>query len=295
VRTRASCITVARVKAGGPSRTALGAAGHRAAHQVLEGGSILSDPLAIRILGRDAEELIRRAREDPSRRGLRLFIAARSRFAEDALAIAVERGVRQLVVLGAGLDTFAYRSALASRLRIFEVDHPATQAFKRERLAAAAIPIPASLTFAPIDFERETLGEGLSATHFDPAQQTFFAWLGVVPYLSESAIFSTLGFVSGLLNGAHVVFDYANPVEGLSEQARAARQALAARVAAAGEQFRTSFETAQLHARLRDLGFDEIEDLGPPQIAARFFSQHGSSRSERGGHIIRSSSLGVYR
>jgi methyltransferase (TIGR00027 family) len=277
------------VEAGRASRTALGAAGHRAAHQVLEGGSILTDPLAIRILGADAEELIRRGRSDPSRQGLRLFIAARSRFAEDALASAAERGVRQLVVLGAGLDTLAYRSALAQRLSLFEVDHPATQAWKRERLAAAAIPVPASLTFAPLDFERQTLAEGLAAARFDPMQHTFFTWLGVVPYLSEPAIFATLGFIAGLRHGAHVVFDYANPANSLPARLRAAHDALAVRVAAAGEELRASFETDALHARLRALGFAEIEDLGPPQIATRFFPERARSAAERGGHLIRAS------
>jgi methyltransferase (TIGR00027 family) len=265
----------------------MGAAGHRAAHQVLEAGSVLNDPLAVRILGEEAEESIRRARSDPSRRGLRLFIAARSRFAEDALSAAVERGVRQLVVLGAGLDTLAYRTTLARRLRIFEVDHPATQAWKRAKLAAAGLELPHSLTFAPIDFERETLADALAAARFEPAQQTFFTWLGVVPYLTEQAVFSTLSFIAGLQRGTHVVFDYANPPDGLSASARAARDALAARVAAAGEELRSCFETDELHARLRAAGFDEIEDLGPPQIAARFFPQYTGPRSQRGGHIIR--------
>jgi methyltransferase (TIGR00027 family) len=150
---------------GEPSRTARAAAFHRAAHQVLEHGRIFADPLALRILG------------------------------EDALAAAFERGVRQLVVLGAGLGTYAYRGMLRDRLHVFEVDHPATQAWKRQRLAEAAIPLSASLTFAPIDFERETLAEGLAAASFDPAQQTFFTWLGVVPYLTEEAVWPTLGFI----------------------------------------------------------------------------------------------------
>jgi methyltransferase (TIGR00027 family) len=277
------------VQSGRPSRTAIGAAGLRAAHQVLERGSVLDDPLAVRILGPYAENLIHPAQHDPFSRGLRLFVAARSRFAEDSLAGAVERGVRQLIVLGAGLDTFAYRTTLAGRLRIFEVDHPATQAWKRERLAAAAIAIPGSLTFVPIDFERATLAGGLAAAGFDPAQHTFFMWLGVVPYLSEAAIFSTLGFIAGLPNGAEVVFDYANARESVSDTARAARDALSARVAALGEELKTTFQTDWLHARLRELRFDDIEDLGPPQVAARFFPERAGSRSERGGHLIRAS------
>src|SRR5271157_5753507 len=179
-----------------PSRTALGAAAHRAVHQVLERGRIFADPLAVRILGADAETAVRDAENNPSRRMLRLFIAVRTRFAEDALTEAVAHGVRQLVVLGAGLDTYAYRGALRDRLRVFEVDHPATQAWKRQRLAAAAIPLPATLRFAPVDFERETLADGLAAPGFDPAQQTFFTWLGVVPYLTGEAVWSPLGFVA---------------------------------------------------------------------------------------------------
>ena len=186
---------------GQPSRTALGAATHRAVHQVLERGYIFADPLAVRILGTDAEFAVRDAEKDPSRRRLRLFIAVRTRFAEDALTVAVARGVRQLVVLGAGLDTYAYRAAFGESLRVFEVDHPATQAWKRQRLAEAAIPIPSTLTFAAVDFEEKTLGEGLSAAGFDPAKQTFFTWLGVVPYLTEQAVFSTLSYIADLPGG----------------------------------------------------------------------------------------------
>jgi len=112
----------------------------------------------------------------------------------------LSRGVRQVVVLSAGLDTLAYRSRLQDRVRIFEVDHPVTQTWKRQRLEDAAIPIPSSLTFAPIDFEQQTLAEGLAAAEFDPAQQTFFTWLGVVPYLTEEAIWSTLGCIANLPN-----------------------------------------------------------------------------------------------
>jgi methyltransferase (TIGR00027 family) len=218
---------------------------------------------------------------------MRIFIAVRTRFAEDALAVAVERGVRQLVVLGAGLDTYAYRGPLRDRLRIFEVDHPATQAWKRQRLADAAIPLPACLTFAPIDFERETLAGGLAAAGFDPARQTFFTWLGVVPYLTEEAIWSTLGFIASLPGGAHVVFDYGDPPASLSPEMRMFHDRRAARVAELGEAWTTYFEPDQLHARLKGLGFSEIEDLGPPQFAARYFPHRANSVSDRGGHILR--------
>ena len=224
---------------------------------------------------------------------MRLFVAVRARFAEDSLAAAVTRGVRQLVVLGAGLDTYAYRSTFGESLRIFEVDHPATQAWKRQRLAEAEIPVPANLAFAPVDFERETLADGLSAAGFDPALPTFFTWLGVVPYLTEPAVFSTLGYMAGLPGGAQVVFDYGNPpATGPGQDELAAFQAsLAARVASVGEAFRSHFETDALHAKLTALGFREIEEVGRSLIRERYFAMAAGTSSDRGGHILRATTV----
>ncbi|MGA2985455.1 MAG: SAM-dependent methyltransferase [Terriglobia bacterium] len=274
-----------------PSRTALAAAFHRATHQVLEQGGIFTDPLALRILGVDAETIVREDERHPSRRRMRIFIAVRTRFAEDALAAAVERGVRQLVLLGAGLDTYAYRGACRDRLRIFEVDHPATQAWKRQRLADAAIPLPPSLTFAPIDFERQTLAKGLEAAGFDPAEQTFFTWLGVVPYLTEEAVGSTLAFIANLPNGAHVVFDYSDPPASLPPEWRTGHEKRAAHVAELGEAWLSYFEAGEIRSILIDLGFTEVEDLGPPQIAARYLPNRSRSLPEKGGHIVRATTI----
>jgi methyltransferase (TIGR00027 family) len=275
------------MKSGEPSRTALAAAHHRAAHQVLEQGRIFTDPLALPILGEDAETIAREAEGGPSRRRMRIFIAARTRFAEDALAAAVERGVTQLVILGAGLDTYAWRGAMRERLRIFEVDHPATQEWKRRRLAEASIPLSRRLTFAPIDFECETLAAGLDNAGFDPAQHTFFTWLGVVPYLTEEAVCSTLRFIASLPNGAHVVFDYSDPPHSLTPEMRAHHDRRAARVAELGEPWVNYFESDKLLAKLTGLGFSSVEDLGPPQIAARYFPARAASIPEKGGHILR--------
>jgi methyltransferase (TIGR00027 family) len=281
------------MQSGQPSRTALAAATHRAVHQVLERGHIFADPLAERILGADAEAAVEKARSDASKRRLRLFIAVRTRFAEDALATVVGHGVRQLVVLGAGLDTFAYRTTFGENLRVFEVDHPATQAWKCQRLAEAAIPQPDTLTFVPIDFERETLAEALAANDFDAARQTFFTWLGVVPYLTEQAVFSTLGFIASLRGGSHVVFDYSNPLEmeAVRDEQAAERAALAERVNSLGESFRSYFNTHELHIKLTDLGFREIEDLGPASIRARYFANRGSSSGDKGGHVVRATTV----
>jgi methyltransferase (TIGR00027 family) len=247
--------------------------------------------LALRILGPDGDAMVRDAANDASRQRLRWFIAVRSRFAEDALALARQRGVRQLVILGAGLDTYAYRTP-PSDLRIFEVDHPATQAWKRERLAQAAIAVPPALSFVPVDFERETLSDGLGGAAFEPLQPTFFTWLGVVPYLSEAAVFATLGFIAGLPGGAHVVFDYVNPAASMATpERRAAHQALAERVAALGESLQCHFDGAALDARLKTIGFHNIEDLGPREIAQRFFPGRPPFSGGGGAHVLHATTM----
>jgi methyltransferase (TIGR00027 family) len=276
------------MQTGQPSRTALGAASLRAAHQVLERGAIFSDPLALRILGISPDEIDRDAEADPARLRLRYFIAMRARIAEDALTEAVARGTSQLVVLGAGLDTFAYRTTYGDKLRIFEVDHPDTQAWKRQRLADAAIPLPDALTFVPVDFETETLSEKLAAAGFDPARRSFFTWLGVVPYLTEAAIFATLGAIASLPGGAYVVFDYVNPLASIDQAGtHTAHEALAARVAALGEKLQSAFDTDALRDRMVALGFHHIDDAGPQQLAARFFPDRATSSPRSGAHVVR--------
>src|SRR6202012_476963 len=177
------------MKPNEPSRTALIIARQRAAHQVLDHGAILYDPFAMKILREDESDVLQFANGHPLASIGRLFTAARSRIAEDALTGAVERGIRQIVILGAGLDTFALRNPHgAGEIRIYEVDHPATQAWKRERLAEAHIAIPPRLVFVSADFERDELGAALARAGFQQNLSAFFTWLGVVPYLTEEAI-----------------------------------------------------------------------------------------------------------
>jgi methyltransferase (TIGR00027 family) len=204
----------------------------RAVHQLLDRPPVFDDPLALRILDEASRREASAATDGPDR-GLRAFMAVRSRLAEDLLA---ESGARQYVVLGAGLDTFGCRNP-SRDLRVFEVDAPATQAWKRELLAAAGIPLPPTLTFAPVDFETETLAAGLASAGFAPGVPTFFSWLGVFPYLTREAAFGTLRFVAGL-HPAAVVFDYALPRASLSVPEQLAFDAIASRVAKAGEPFR---------------------------------------------------------
>jgi len=158
---------------------------------------------------------------------------ARSRFAEDHLAQAVTRGVRQYVVLGAGLDTFAYRNPF-SHMQVFEVDFPATQEWKRERLEAASIAIPTTLTFAPVDFEKDTLADGLLSAGFKASEPAFFSWLGVTPYLAEETVLATLRWIASSCSQNGVAFDYAVPRASLNFLNRMVFDALAVRVAGAG-------------------------------------------------------------
>ncbi len=209
-------------------------------------------------------------------------MAVRSRYAEDELAHAVAQGVAQYVVLGAGLDTFAYRNPHPG-LRVFEVDHPATQAWKREQLHAAGIEIPASLTFVPVDFEDQTLAEGLDHSGFDASAAAFFSWLGVTPYLTREACMTTLTLIARMPKGSGVVFDFAIDPGLLNAGQREAFEALSKRVAAYGEPFQLFFNPEKLVNDLKTMGFSRAEFLGREQLNAHYFKDRTDGLSVRGG------------
>jgi len=255
-----------------PSLTAQRVAMRRAAHQLFDDPRVFEDPLAIPILGEEPAARLRSGdRETGGSRHIRAFMAARSRYAEDELTAAIARGATQYVVLGAGLDTYAYRNA-HSRLRVFEVDHPATQSWKRRQLESAGIAIPSSLTFVPTDFEEQSLGSVLESSGFQPRKISFFSWLGVTPYLTAEAALATLAFIGSLPAGSGVVFDYAVERSSLDSEEQLAMDALASRVARAGEPFRLFLDPRALNRMLRAAGFHEIEDLGPSDIDERYFT-----------------------
>ncbi len=223
-----------------PSRTALRVALRRAAHQLLDTPIVLDDPLAVRIVGDAIKEIQANLARHRTRtaRHFRAFMAVRSRYAEDQLAESVARGVSQYVILGAGLDTSAYRGIALHGMRVFEVDHPNTQAWKIGCLQAAEIAIPDSVRFVPVDFERQGLAAELQAAGFRADQPTFVSWLGVVPYLTREAAAHTFGFIGKLPRDSGVVFDYSVPRSSLGLLERLALDALARRVERAGEPFR---------------------------------------------------------
>ena len=276
---------------GQPSRTAERVAMRRTAHQLLDDPRVHDDPLALAILGAELAAAIRaeprRFEYGPAAPFLREFLAVRSRLAEDALARAVAGGVRQYVILGAGLDTFAYRNPHPG-LRVVEVDHPATQAWKRRCLAEARIPVPEGVAFADIDFSVEPLSEALGRVGLRRDGPSFFSWLGGTPYLEPAEALTTLAAITPFAaGGGGVVFDYGVPPASLDPPQRAAFEALAAQVAAVGEPFRGFFEPRKLVAAVRGLGFREVGDVPPDELNATFFADRADGlRVGSAGHIL---------
>jgi methyltransferase (TIGR00027 family) len=270
---------------GQPSSTARGAAAYRAVHQRHEAAAIFRDPFAAKILDAETRATLDEIAADPSRRGIRLFIVSRSRFSEEALAASVARGVRQVVVLGAGLDTFCLRNPYHD-VRVFEVDFPATQAWKRERLREAGLATPDTLTFAPVDFERENLADGLARAGFRRDRLAFFQWLGVTPYLTRETISSTLDFIAGI-PGSAVAFDYTEPFGNQSPERRARLTAMAESASARGEPWLSFFDPPEIAAILRDKGFGDIEDLAFADVIKHYSPELGRGLQSGGGHVIR--------
>ena len=279
------------MKPGQPSRTAVRVALRRAAHQILDAPLVFEDPLALQMVGREVATALQK---DPARfeaqlgaSTLRAFLAVRSRIAEAALAKAISQGTRQYVVLGAGMDTYAYRHQVAG-LRVFEVDDPATQGWKRMRLPEVGLTAPESLTFVPVDFERQSLVEELERGGFDRTQPAFFSWLGVTPYLTREAVWGTLGDVAALTRaGGGITFDYAVPVESLNFFQRAAFAVLAKRVEAAGEPFVSFFEPSELTTRLTTLGFSRVRDRDAEAINEKYFADRADGLAVAGiGHVV---------
>jgi methyltransferase (TIGR00027 family) len=245
----------------------------RAAHQLMDRPLVLVDPLAERILNHEARNKLpgEMRRENTVAMRMRAWMAARSRLAEDTLAEAVAAGTRQYVVLGAGLDTFAYRNPWPE-LRVFEVDFPATQQWKHELLANSGVVVPKTVTYAPVDFERESLEHGLARAGFQRDQPAFFSWLGVTMYLAPETTLATLRWVreSHLRNG--IVFDYSVPRESLDLLHKLMFDILARRVAQAGEPFVGFFDPDELQRDLVAMGYHQADDWDGARLNATYFA-----------------------
>src|SRR5580658_4493078 len=271
---------------GRPSFTAMETAMLRAAHLLWDAPpKIFEDTLALALSGCANEvelrerfdafvaELAAKAGSGPAQsiiNSFRISVAVRSRYVEDELAQAIRRGVAQYVILGAGLDSFAYRRPeVGEVLRVFEVDHPATQAWKRARLHELNVATPANLAFVPMNFEQQSLIESLRISDYRSDAAGFFSWLGVTWFLTPDAIFDTLRMVASTAPGSEIIFQYMLPVAPLDEESRQRLELLHNWAAARGEPFVTFFEPADLVERVRKLGFAEVSHFGPEEANAR--------------------------
>jgi methyltransferase (TIGR00027 family) len=243
---------------GQPSNTALTAAAARAAHLIVDDEPrIFADPLAARLLGDRADELISYHTlhgTHPVLSGARVQVACRSRYAQDSLARAAATGVSQYVILGAGLDSFAYRDGLAARVRVFEVDHPASQEVKRAALAAAGIPVPGDVTFVPADLAADSLKRCLARAGFDALAPAVFGWLGVTMYLTADAIAETMTSIADCAPGSELIADYMLPPDARDEAGALYGRLVAQASAERGEPWRSCFTPAEIADLARKSG-----------------------------------------
>lgn len=260
-----------------PSGTAEVIALMRAVHLSIDGDpKIFADPLAAAFLGPELATALKttpQAFQTPEIRSLRAVFVVRQRYAEDELAKALARGISQYVILGAGLDSFAYRrSDLRQTLQVYEVDHPATQQWKRQRLTELGIALPSNLTFVPIDFDAQTLAAGMAASPFKHYEPAFFSWLGVTQYLTPEVVLSTLQYVaSSTAPGSEIVFQIILSPSTLSAGDQAIVAVASQRAAEQGEPWRSFFEPKALESELRAMGFTQVFHFEPAEATSRYF------------------------
>ncbi len=250
-----------------PSMTAYQVALMRAGHQVFDDPRVFDDPLAMRIIGAQGEAKLHARKRFfgvAPYSHLRALVVARSRYTEEMLSDAVRAGVRQYVALGAGLDTFAYRNPYASAgLKVFEVDFPATQAWKRGLLAAAGIMAPENLVYVPVDFEKQSLAGQLIQAGFDGGEPAFFSWLGVTMYLAYETVMETMKFIyTSTPAGSGVVFDYMTPHSAENILRRLIMRLLSHRMMSIGEPWVNFMEPEGLVKDLKEIGYTQVEDMG---------------------------------
>lgn len=271
------------------SRTALATALMRAAHTRLDPHPLIDDPWGDRLVPETAKRAMASSEELLDESLLRnrscANVIMRTRYAEDALHAAVSHGVQQYVLIGAGFDSFALRRAgCCADLRIFELDFPATQSLKIERIEACGITLPDTVHFVAADFSQESLAEALARSPFDTNRLTFFSWLGVTMYLTREANLATLSSIASCSPAAsEVVFTYLD--ERLFQSRSEEFRELELRVAALGEPFLSGFDPAELGAHLAACGLDLVEDLDGTQAAARYGRGGGQWARSMFSHI----------
>jgi len=227
------------------------------------------------LAGEDGADVAKRFRTELSTDTMLSFtrwVCVRARLPEDIVERAFGNGVRQYVILGAGLDSFAYRRTdLLTELRVFEVDHPASQAWKRQRLKEMGVRPPPNLTYAPIDFEHQTLRRGLATAGFDFAEPAVFSWIGVTMYLTVEAIRATLATIATCAPGTRIVLTYNQPLSALHGIGQELDKAIRAFATEAGEPFLSLFVPKEIEALLTEMGFAEIMHFGPEEAIRTYF------------------------
>jgi methyltransferase (TIGR00027 family) len=258
----------------GPSRTALMAAMGRALHREGPPPHILDDWLAADLAGAEGRAIIEgmRARATPDRiQAFQAWTAARSRFVEDFVVSAVEDGIAQYILLGAGLDSFAYRHPeLADRVTIFEVDHPLSQAWKQRRLDELQVAIPHNVVFAAVDFERQALGDGLIAAGVDFDRPAVVSWIGVM-CLARGAIDATLNTIAGCSPGTRLVLSYDQPPDAIDEKGRALLADVSTTAAQLGEPFVSLLRRDEVERLLLEHGFNSVTHFSTGDAERDYF------------------------
>ena len=261
---------------GKHSFMAEGSAYLRAVHMALDDEpKVLEDPLAAVLLGDDFTERMKNDLERLNSIPLvkaRSLIIMRSRFAEDELAAAIERGVNQYVLLGAGLDTSPYRDGHpAQGVTTFEVDHPDSQRWKLERLATAGIRIPPDLHHVAVNFEQDSLADKLAEHGFDSKQPAFFSWLGVSYYLQPESVLDIFRYVAGLPSPSQLVFDFVQSEVELGGDEREAYDRITNLVQKYGEPWLCRFGPSELQNILREIGFSQAIHFSDKMAMERYF------------------------
>lgn len=209
-------------------------------------------------------------------------LLSRSHYTESNLETAVSSGVQQYVILGAGLDTFAFRREdMLKRLQVFEVDHPATQNFKKQQIERLGWQLPQQLTFIPLDFTQKALVAALAETTYSQEQKTFYSWLGVTMYLTREKVFATLQSIANISpSGSTVVFDYYDLNMFDPEQSNPRQQERMEMLKQAGEPIITGFHPATLAVDLAEIGLRLCEDLNHEDIQNRY------GWAQKHGHLV---------
>lgn len=257
----------------------------RGYHATYDSPKIFDDTLAYQLIPEERRKLIEQglssalkqqsSSEQPT--ALRFFlqsmglpqVVSRSKYTEETVEKVVKQGLEQYVILGAGMDTFAFRHPeLLKKIRVYEVDHPATQTFKRNRLAELGWETPPNLQFVPVDFSKESLAEAFNEVSYDPKATSIFSWLGVTMYLSRDEVFATLRSITDIApTGSLIIFDYFE-----AQVAARSAQKIRDELKKIGEPIKTGFDPSTLASDLAKIGIRLIESLRPVDIQNRYFN-----------------------